>query len=651
MQGAVRGHAAAAGRSSWSKPTFRRNPTEVPPPVGNRSPQTVRVDLVAVELEGRLAEGTTFGYWTFNGKVPGPMLRVRVGDTLEVHVKNSADSSMIHSVDFHAATGPGGGAAASQVDPGHEKSFKFKALVPGLFVYHCATPMVAHHIANGMYGLILVEPEGGLPPVDREFYVMQGEIYTEASFGQHGSQEFSVEKLLNERPEYFVFNGSVGALSKLHPLEAKVGETVRIYFGVGGPNYTSSFHVIGEIFDRVYNLGDVLSPPGRGIQTVTVPAGGATIVEFKLDVPGNLHPGRPCVVARGARPARDLEGRRPEQSGNLRRKNRPERSPLKDGVARNPSMREPRNRVVQVSRFGNADGLQVVDAPLPTADRGEVRVRVLASSLQYTDVTIRRHLYPQTAARRPPFVMGYDVVGEIDQLGDGVSGFQVGDRVADMTVVGSNAAYRTLRADHLTRVPAGVDAAEAATLILSWTTAYQLLHRAARVQRGQRVLVHGAAGAVGQALLVLGRLAGLELWGTARGEHAALVRELGATPIDYQREDFTRVLPGGFDVVFDGIGEDGYRRSFAALKRGGLLCAYGYSAGVQAQRRMRTILMWIARLYLWRWLAWRQARPLLLDQRDAGAPSCLVPGGPGAALRPVGEWRHPAARRRADLLR
>ena len=151
-------------------------------------------------------------------------------------------------------------------------------------------------------------------------------------------------------------------------------------------------------------------------------------------------------------------------------------------------------------------------------------------------------------------------------------------------------------------MPAGVDAAEAATLILSWTTAYQLLHRAARVQRGQRVLVHGAAGAVGQALLALGRLAGLELWGTARGEHAALIRELGATPIDYQREDFTRVLPGGFDVVFDGIGEDGYRRSFAALKRGGLLCAYGYSAGVQAQRRMLTMLMWIARLYLWRWL-------------------------------------------------
>src|SRR5262250_389150 len=263
-------------------------------------------------------------------------------------------------------------------------------------------------------------------------------------------------------------------------------------------------------------------------------------------------------------------------------------------------MREPRNRVVQVRRFGGPDGLEVVDAPIPTAGPGEVRVRVLASGLEYTDVVIRRHLYPQTMLRRAPLVLGYDVVGEIDQLGDGVSGFQIGDRVADMTVVGSNAAYRTLRADRLARVPAGVDAAEAAALILSWTTAHQLLHRAAQVQRGQRVLVHGAAGAVGQALLVLGRMAGLELWGTARSAHAALVRELGATPIDYQREDFTRVLPGGFDIVFDGIGEDGYRRSFAALKPGGLVCAYGYTAGVQPQRRLLALLTWIARVYLWR---------------------------------------------------
>jgi nitrite reductase (NO-forming) len=264
-----------------------REPNDVPPPIGKRDPQTVRVDLLSVELEGRLAEGTTFGYWTFNGKVPGPLIRVRVGDTIDIHLKNSADSSMIHSVDFHAATGPGGGAAALQVDPGQEKSMTWKALVPGLYVYHCATPMVAEHIANGMYGMILVEPEGGMPPVDREFYVMQGEIYTDVPYGQHGSAEFSVEKLLNERPEYFVFNGSVGALTRLHPLQAKVGETVRIFFGVGGPNYTSSFHVIGEIFDKVYSFGGLQTPPLEGIQTVSVAPGGAVITEFKTLVPGN----------------------------------------------------------------------------------------------------------------------------------------------------------------------------------------------------------------------------------------------------------------------------------------------------------------------------------------------------------------------------
>jgi len=257
------------------------------------------------------------------------------------------------------------------------------------------------------------------------------------------------------------------------------------------------------------------------------------------------------------------------------------------------------DRAIQVTRFGDADGLKIVDIPRPTPGPGEVRVRVLASSLNYTDVLIRKHLYPQTAARRVPFVMGYDVVGEIDQLGEGVKNFRIGDRVADMTVVGSNAAYRILRAGDLTRVPGGVDPAEAATLILSWTTAYQMLHRAAHVRPGQRVLIHGAAGAVGQAQIQLGQLAGIQMWGGANGRHAELVSDLGATPIDYEKEDFTRALPGGFDVVFDGIGEDGYRRSFKALKPGGLLVAIGYSAGVQAKQGMAKALALIGRLYLW----------------------------------------------------
>jgi len=263
---------------------------------------------------------------------------------------------------------------------------------------------------------------------------------------------------------------------------------------------------------------------------------------------------------------------------------------------------EPRNRIVQIKGFGGPDQLEVVDAPIPTAGPGEVRVRVLASSVVYTDVVIRRHLYPQTINLRAPFTLGYDVVGEIDQLGEGVTEYQLGDRVADMTVVGSNTAWRTLRASDLTRVPPGVDAAEAASLILSWTTAYQLLHRTARAQPGQRALVQGAAGAVGQALVTLGKRAGLELWGTARSEQLALVRELGATPIDYQRQDFTRVLPDGFDIVFDGIGEDGGRRSLAALRPGGLVCSYGYTSAVQGRRSLQTILLAMGRLYLSQWL-------------------------------------------------
>ena len=264
-----------------------RDPTDLPAPLEVREPTTVRIDLEAVEVEGQLADGTTFTYWTFNGAVPGPFFRVRLGDTIEVHMTNNTSSTMNHSVDFHAVTGPGGGAVMTQTQPGQESIFTAKALNVGLFVYHCATPMVAHHISNGMYGLILVEPEGGLPPVDREFYVMQGDIYTTGAFGEQGKQTTDVTKMLNEDPEYIVFNGAVGALTTQKPLKANVGETVRIFFGVGGPNLTSSFHVIGEIFDRVYDQASLTGAPLTDVQTTLVPPGGATMVEFDLEVPGN----------------------------------------------------------------------------------------------------------------------------------------------------------------------------------------------------------------------------------------------------------------------------------------------------------------------------------------------------------------------------
>jgi nitrite reductase (NO-forming) len=267
-------------------PSVVRDPADIPAPIGNREPTTLDVTLETREVSARLADGSSYHFWTFDGQVPGPFLRVRVGDTVNVTLKNAADSTMIHSVDFHAVTGPGGGAVATQTQPGHETSFTFKAINPGLYVYHCATPMVAQHIANGMYGLILVEPEEGLPKVDHEYYVMQGEVYTQEKYGTHGENQLSVENLLNEDPEYFVFNGAVGGLTTEHPMNAKVGETVRIFFGVGGPNFTSSFHVIGEIFDRVYEQASLTSNPLTDVQTTTVPPGGAAMVEFKLEVPG-----------------------------------------------------------------------------------------------------------------------------------------------------------------------------------------------------------------------------------------------------------------------------------------------------------------------------------------------------------------------------
>ena len=264
-----------------------RDPTDLPAPLEIREPTTVRIDLEALEVVGQLSDGTTYTYWTFNGAVPGPFFRVRIGDTIEVHMTNNTTSVMNHSVDFHAVTGPGGGAVMTQTKPGEESIFTAKALNVGLFVYHCATPMVADHISNGMYGLILVEPEGGLPPVDREFYVMQGELYTTGEFGEQGHQMSDTTKLLDEEPEYFIFNGAVGSLTTQKPLKANVGETVRIFFGVGGPNFTSSFHVIGEIFDRVFDQASLTGAPLTDVQTTLVPPGGATMVEFSLEVPGN----------------------------------------------------------------------------------------------------------------------------------------------------------------------------------------------------------------------------------------------------------------------------------------------------------------------------------------------------------------------------
>ncbi|AHW76392.1 nitrite reductase [Neisseria meningitidis] len=258
---------------------------EVPPAIDRDYPAKVRVKMETVEKTMKMDDGVEYRYWTFDGDVPGRMIRVREGDTVEVEFSNNPSSTVPHNVDFHAATGQGGGAAATFTAPGRTSTFSFKALQPGLYIYHCAVAPVGMHIANGMYGLILVEPKEGLPKVDKEFYIVQGDFYTKGKKGAQGLQPFDMDKAVAEQPEYVVFNGHVGAIAGDNALKAKAGETVRMYVGNGGPNLVSSFHVIGEIFDKVYVEGGKLI--NENVQNTIVPAGGSAIVEFKVDIPGS----------------------------------------------------------------------------------------------------------------------------------------------------------------------------------------------------------------------------------------------------------------------------------------------------------------------------------------------------------------------------
>jgi len=261
------------------------SPPQVPAPTGRSAPARVIVELEVVEKEMAISEGVTYTFWTFGGTVPGSFIRVRQGDTVEFHLMNAPDSKMPHNIDLHGVTGPGGGAASSFTAPGHRSRFTFKALNAGLYVYHCATAPVGMHVANGMYGLILVEPPEGLPTVDREYYVMQGDFYTAGRYREKGLQPFDMEKAIDERPTYVLFNGAEGALTGDKSLAARTGERVRLYVGNGGPNLVSSFHVIGEIFDKVWFEGG--SRFQENVQTTLIPAGGAAMMEFHIEVPGS----------------------------------------------------------------------------------------------------------------------------------------------------------------------------------------------------------------------------------------------------------------------------------------------------------------------------------------------------------------------------
>ena len=258
---------------------------DLPAPL-TRNSGNVKISLEAKEVISEIAEGVSYHYWTFNNTVPGPLLRVKQGDVVTLLLHNAKDNSHSHSIDLHAVTGPGGGSGVTEATPGETKTLVFGAKQPGLYIYHCASGNAATHIANGMYGLILVEPKGGLPKVDREFYVMQGELYTHGEMGDVGFQSFAPGKMLHEQPEYIVFNGRTGALTGRGALEVDVGDKVRIFIGNAGVAKILSFHIIGEIFDRVY-LEASSSQPQLNVQTTLVPAGGASMVEFIVDYPGN----------------------------------------------------------------------------------------------------------------------------------------------------------------------------------------------------------------------------------------------------------------------------------------------------------------------------------------------------------------------------
>lgn len=285
---AVPGSQSAASQSA-REPTIEEAlvaPPGVPPPIHRDHAIRVVVRLVAREVVENIADGVSYDFWTYDGTVPGPLIRVRVGDTVELHLKNDAAASVPHNIDLHAVMGPGGGAPATLTQPGHETVFAFKVTHPGVYVYHCAVPPVPVHIANGMYGLIVVEPKQGLPKVNHEYYVMQGDFYTKGAYSAPGLQLFDEQKMLLEQPTYVLFNGRVGALTGAHALTSRVGDSVRLFVGDGGPNLVSSFHVIGDVFDSVNVEGGTLV--NHDVQTTLIPAGGATMVELKTPVPGTL---------------------------------------------------------------------------------------------------------------------------------------------------------------------------------------------------------------------------------------------------------------------------------------------------------------------------------------------------------------------------
>jgi len=275
------------------EPTVDRvaaDPTAIPDPIDRSEPATVEAELTTREVTAEIEPGVSFEYMTFDGQIPGPMLRARVGDTVDLTVTNAEDNRMPHNVDLHAVRGPGGGAEATTVAPGESERIRFKVTYPGAFIYHCAVANLDYHISSGMFGIILVEPEDGLPEVDHEFYLGQHEVYTDGEAGQEGHHTFDMGAMAREEPTYVLINGEQYAITpdNYGAMAAETGETARVYYCVGGPNLASSFHPIGSVWDELYPQGGLGGRPQRNIQTTPVQPGSTAIATMHYPVPGPI---------------------------------------------------------------------------------------------------------------------------------------------------------------------------------------------------------------------------------------------------------------------------------------------------------------------------------------------------------------------------
>lgn len=267
------------------------DPTDIPGPINRNTPKTHQIELTTKEMTAEIEDGIKFHYMTFGGKVPGPLIRVRQGDTVELTLTSDQNNVMLHNIDLHAVYGTGGGANDTYVTPGSSETIEFKAMYPGAFIYHCAVPRLDYHISSGMYGMIVVEPKEGLPEVDHEFYFGQNEVYLDGDPGQKGIREFNFDAMKDENPAYVLLNGEKNAITGegRGPVKVKKGETARVFLVNGGPNLTSSFHPIGNVFTKAWREGAVMSNPERYVQTMPVAPGSCGVFEMEFPVPETIH--------------------------------------------------------------------------------------------------------------------------------------------------------------------------------------------------------------------------------------------------------------------------------------------------------------------------------------------------------------------------